>query len=602
MSVYLTEKEISLKLRGMCPQLTAVRRLVVSLLAWSLLGTPGKGQQPAPQFLQRDDLSGTSGGNLVVSINADPRTFNRLLAFDINSAMIPDRLSADLLHINRVTHELEPSLASSWETKDGRVYTLHLRRGLRFSDGAPLTIDDVLFSFQVIRDPNIQSVFSDVLNVDGAFPTISKVDEHTLRISFTRTVGVGLRGLDSLSILPKHRLQRAYQAGTFSSAWGPSASPEEIVGMGPFRLKEYQPGVRVILERNPYYWKKDKSGKTLPYLDSITFLIIPDRNVEALKFKGGEIDAIGGALDPENFSGLRHSQGPGRYRVQDLGPGLDLDFLWFNLNPGSSKAGKPHLDPEKRAIFEKSQFRQAVSHALDREGMARSIFLGLGAPHYGPVGPGNNIWNNPQLPKTGYDPARARQMLAAIGLKDSNGDGILDLGQSRPLEILLLTSRGNMRRERMTQIVKDNLSKVGLLVTTQSVDTRELIQRIVSSFEYEAMLFGFTTTDVTPDIQADLWLSSGSNHFWYPNQPKPATAWEREIDALTAEMVRTQDPAARKKLFFRIQEIWNREMPAVPTISQNVLAGWKTRVGNLRPSILRPHLIWNAEELMVGDR
>src|SRR4030095_5513199 len=99
MSVYLTEKEISQKLRGMCPQLTAARRLVVSLLAWSLLGTPRKGQPPRPQLLQRDHVSGRSVGKLVVSINPAPRTFNRLLAFDINSAMIPDRLSADLVHI-----------------------------------------------------------------------------------------------------------------------------------------------------------------------------------------------------------------------------------------------------------------------------------------------------------------------------------------------------------------------------------------------------------------------------------------------------------------------------------------------------------------------
>ena len=382
--------------------------------------------------------------------------------------------------------------------------------------------------------------------MDGSFPTISKVDEHTLNISFSRTVGVGLRGLDSLSILPRHRLQKAYQNGSFSSAWGPSALPEEIVGIGPFRLKEYQPGVRVVLERNPYYWKKDKTGRTLPYLDTITFLIIPDRGVEALKFKAGEIDVIGGALDPDNFAGLRRSQAQGNYRVQDLGPGLDLDFLWFNLNPGSNKAGRPYLDPEKRALFEKSQFRRAISHALDREAMARSLFLGLGTPHYGPVGPGNKTWNNPALPQTNFDPARARQMLLATGLKDSNNDGILELSQNRPLEILLLTSRGNTRRERMTQIIKDNLAKVGLRVTTQSLDTRDLILRIVSSFEYEAMLFGFTTTDVAPDIQADLWLSSGSNHFWYPNQPKPATAWEKEIDALTAELVRTQDNALRK--------------------------------------------------------
>ena len=189
--VYLTAETISQKLRGMRLQLLVAHRLVVRLLACWLLGSCAEAQQTAHELLRRDDLGGRAGGNLVVSINADPRTFNRLLAFDFNSAMIPDRLSADLLHINRVTQELEPSLASSWETKDGRTYTLKLRRGLRFSDGTPLTIDDVLFSFQIIRDPKIQSVFSDVLNVDGSLPTISKENEHTLHISFPESSGSG---------------------------------------------------------------------------------------------------------------------------------------------------------------------------------------------------------------------------------------------------------------------------------------------------------------------------------------------------------------------------------------------------------------------------
>ena len=116
------------------------------------------------------------------------------------------------------------------------------------------------------------------------------------------------------------------------------------------------------------------------------------------------------------------------------------------------------------------------------------------------------------------------------------------------------------------------------------------------------MLFGFKPSDVEPDILLDLWLSSGSNHFWYPNQTQPRFTWEKEMDQLTTKLIRTLDAAERKKIFFQVQEIWAREMPAIPTISPNILVAWKNRVGNLRPSILEPHIYWNAEELTVRNR
>lgn len=554
-------------------------------------------QSTTPEFLQHANLSGTRGGNLVASINSDPRTFNRLLSSHKDSTIITERLAADLVHLNRVTYQLEPSLASSWDlSKDGRTYTLHLRKGLRFSDGAPLTSDDVLFSLQVALDLKNASPFYEQLRVDGTPPAIAKDDAHTVRITFPRPVGTGLRALASMSILPKHRLQKPYQEGNLSTAWGPSVSPQEVVGMGPFRLKEYQVGAKIILERNPHYWKKDKSGQTLPYLDTLTFLIIPDRNAEALRFQAGEVDLLD-TVDAENFAGMRRRSGG--FTIQDLGPGLEMEFFWFNLNRGSNKAGKPYVDPDKRALFEKAEFRRAVSTAIDRPGMARSLLLGLGAPQYGPVSPGNKLWHHPQLPRTDFDTGRAKDMLLKLGLRDGNGDGVLEFGAGRPLEFLLFTTRGNPRREKTAQIVKDNLSNIGIRVEIQTLDIGDLYQRVVQSFDYEAMLFGFIPTDVEPDILTDLWYSHGSNHFWCPKQTKPHTSWEAEIDALTSRMVRSPDAAARKKIFHEIQEIWVGQMPAIFTVSRHVLAGWKSRVGNLRPSILPAGLLWNAEEITV---
>ncbi len=546
------------------------------------------------QDLQLNSLTGVRGGNLAVGVTSDPSSFNRMIASGLANAAITERLSADLVHINRATMQLEPSLAIQWEAdKTGRIYTIHLRRGVRFSDGSPFTAEDVLFTFQVLTDPKIENTMSGQIETDGAFPSMKKIDDFTLTLSFKRPIGVGLRMLDSVPILPKSRLLKTYQEGRFTSAWGPTVNPAEVVGLGPFRLKEYQRGTRIVLERNPYYWKKDRAGQKLPYLDTITFLVIPDLNSEALRFQQGELDMVSyPSLNPDNYAALRRNQK--NYTIRDLGPGLMIDYLWFNLNRGAGT--KAHIDPEKMALFEKSEFRRAVSYAIDRTGIVRSVLLGLGAPQYGLVSSGNRDWSNPNIPRTEYNPTRARELLAKIGLRDYNGDGILKLGD-KPLELTLLTSRGNSAREKTAEVVRDNLSKVGIRVAIQPLLPNEIASRALGSFDYEAILFGFTPTDVAPDLQASLWYSNGAQHFWRPNQEKPAFSWEATVDSLISRLVTSVDPAVRKSVFDQTQIIWATEMPAIPIFASDILVGWSNRLGNIRPAILAPYLIWNAEEI-----
>ena len=593
----LTVRPNSMKLPFMP---TRVRRFLLLCIFFAVFpnGSFHAEEPVRTDFLRIQNLSGVRGGNIVLAVSSDPSSFNRLLASGLANLLITDRLSADLVHVNRSTFQLEPSLATHWEAdKTGRIYTIHLRHGVRFSDNTPLTADDVLFTFQTLTDPKIACPLAGQIEIDGAYPSTAKIDDFTVRLTFPRPVGMGLRMLDSVPILPKKRLLKAYQDGQFSAAWGPTVHPQEVVGLGPFRLREYQRGVKIVLERNPYYWKQDRAGVTLPYLDTITLLVIPDFNSEALRFQQGELDLMSSpSLSPENYAMLRRAKRD--YVLHDLGPGLTMDYLWFNLNRGVDGAGKPHVEPEKLALFERAEFRQAISYALDRHGMTRSILLGLGEPQYGPVSSGNAQWYDTGISKTEYDPARARELLAQCGLRDTNGDGILEYGEKRrPLEISLYTSRGNNIREKAAQVVQDNLSKVGIRVGVQHLLPNEIAARFLGTFEYEAILFGFTPTDVTPDLQTNLWYSGGNIHFWQPNQKKPERAWEATIDALISKLVISTGDAERKTSFDQAQEIWARQMPAIPLIAPHVLAGWSNKLGNVRPSILAPHLIWNAEEI-----
>ncbi len=556
-------------------------------------------QATQPEYLVRHDLAGKRGGNLTLAVNSDPASFNRMLTAMRAHTIVLDRLSADLVHINRTTLELEPSLAKSWETSTGgRTYTIRLRQGLRFSDGSPFTANDVLFTFQVLQDPESGAILADQVQVDGSFPRVTKIDEYTVQMTYQRPVGMGLRSLDSIPILPRSRLLKAYSEGSLSTVWGATVQPGDVTGLGPFRLREYRRGERIVLERNPHYWKRDRSGIALPYLDTITFLIIPDHNSEALRFQAGEIDLLN-SLIPESYASLRRSGNQSRFVLRDLGPGLAMDFLWFNLNPPERHPVKSGSDAEKLAIFGRTEFRQAVSMALDRPGIARSIFLGLATPQGGPLSSGNKAWHDPGLRPPVRDIARARALLRQIGLRDSDRDGILEYGRGRrPLEILLLTSRGSTARERVSEVIKSNLLEIGVRVEIQTLLPNELAARFLNSLDYEAILFGLTPTDIAPDLQTDLWYSSGKNHFWSPGQAKPQSSWEGEVDNLITRLVRTLDANERRTTFFRVQALWARELPAIPTVAPNILVAWSKSLRNVVPSVLPPHLVWNAEELV----
>ena len=299
-------------------------------------------------------------------------------------------MQADLVHINRATQLTEPALAKSWKiSADGLQYTLTLRQGLRFSDGHPLDADDVLFTFRVYLDENIHATQRDQLIVGGKPITVRKVDAQTLVFQFAKPDGVEERLFDGLAILPRHLLEKPYQEGKLSQLWTPSTPPNEWAGLGPFRLKEYVAGQKLVLERNPYYWKTDASGNRLPYLDELVFLFVPSADAQVLRFQSGETDIIT-RLSAENFSVLSRQQR--NYTMADAGPGLEYNFLFFNLNDLGEKSSADLT--RKQKWFRDVKFRQAISAAVDRDAIVRLVYQGRGAALWGPVTPGNHRWLN----------------------------------------------------------------------------------------------------------------------------------------------------------------------------------------------------------------
>ena len=542
-----------------------------------------------------DGAPGHAGGRLAVALRSEPKTLNPVLAVDEPSRDVIRCLTADLIHINRGTLKTEPSLAKSWSvSRDGRQYTLHLRHGLRFSDGEPFNADDVIFSFQVYLDEKINSSQRDLLVVGGKPIIVVKVDAYTVRFELAQPYAAAERLFDGVAILPRHLVESSYRNGGFSQSWSLSTPQNQFAGLGPFRLKEYVPGQRVVLERNPYYWKADTAGNQLPYLNEVVFLFVASEDAQVIRFQSGDTEILS-RFSAENFAVLQKQQSQKGYHLDDLGPGLEYNFVFFNLNDLAPK-GLPEI-AKKQAWFQNLRFRQAVSAAIDRDGIVRLVYSGRATPIWDQVTPGNKLWLDDKIPHPTRSLEHARQLLQSAGFSWRTGTLVDPHGD--PVEFSILTSSSNSQRTKMATIIQDDLSQLGMTVQVVPLEFHAMVDRLQNSYNYEAAIMGLVSGDADPTSEMNVWLSSGETHLWHPNQDKPATPWESEMDQLMQEQLVTLDYEKRKRLYDRVQEIVAEDLPVICLVSPNILVGASNRVGNFRPGILVPYALWNVEQLYI---
>ena len=556
---------------------------------------------PIPEGAGVRPVSGQYGGRLVFVTIGDPKTLNTAIANEVSSTDVLDGpLFVGLTTFANAPQRVEPGLASSWDVSpDGLVYTFHLRPGVRWSDGVPLTADDVLFTSQVCLDPKIHSGAMDLLQSGGKPWHFEKLDSLTVRVTLPAPFGPVPEVIGSMYIQPAHKLEQAFKEGKFEEMWGVNTPPSEIVTNGPYMLKKFVPGEKVVLARNPHHWQVDQGHRRLPYLDEFVFLIVKDLNTMALKFQSGEIDLID-PITADNLPVIEDGQKKGDYRVIDLGPDVATDHLWFNLNPGRDPRGKPYVEPRKLALFQDVRLRRAVSHAINREGIIKSVLQGRGVPLYEPYTRANKVWFDPKVPKYPYDPARARALLDEMGLVDRNGDGVREDEQGRPVEFTLFTNSENNLRKAFGTVITENLKDVGIRVNFQPVEFNTLITHMRSDYEYEAILLGLTS-GVPPDpaLSQNVYRSSGLTHNWYPKQVKPATPAEAEMDKLMDQTVAERDHEKRKAAFDRVQEIMTEQQFTIYVVDRNLYIGVRNRIQGVQPSVLRPHATWNLQDLWV---
>lgn len=566
--------------------------LAVSLLAGSRSLAFGSQPQVPEELLVTAGDIGQHGGRLVASLRADPKSLNPVTAVDLPSKQVQALLFADLIHINAYTQRTEPALAKSWKVSpDGKRYTLELRRGILFSDGHPFDADDVVFSFKVYLDEKVHSPQRDLLQVGGKPITVRKAGQYQITVDLPQPYAAAERIFDSVNILPRHLLERAYEQGKISQAWSVTTDAGEIAGLGPFRIKQYTPGQQVVLERNPHYWKVDSARTRLPYLDEIVFLIVPTQDAEVVRFQAGEIDVLDN-ISSDNYGVLtqsRHGQ-----QLQDLGAGFEYDFLFFNLND-LSPAKFPEIS-RRQQWFRRDEFRQAVAAAIDRQAIVRLAYQGRATPLWDQVTPGNKLWVDPAVPHPPRSLEKAAALLQRAGFKRRN-DGILVDAQDMPVEFSILTNPDNAQRSKIATIIQDDLARLGMQVHIVPLEFRSLIARVFDSFDYEAAVLGLVSGDADPNPEINVWTSGGGTHIWAPNEVHPLTAWQSELDRLMQQQTTVLSYQKRKPIYDRVQQLVAKYDPVICLVSPNILVGYKNSLGGTRPAVLRNHMLWNAEQI-----
>ena len=535
----------------------------------------------------------TRGGTLRSSLRSEPKSFNRIVERGVPTDLYSLFTGSKLIRVNRATQEIEPELAERWTTSpDNLTYTLTIRDGVTWSDGTPFTSADVVFSFQVIYDPRVNSLLASSLKIDGKPLIVTAPDPKTVVVTLPHTFGPGVAIFDNVHLAAKHKYEAALKAGTFTKALGVETPPADLVSVGPFKLTTYAPGQRLIFDRNPRYWKKDAAGVQLPYLDQVILEIVPDQNAELVRLQSAQLDTLQQQVRTEDIATLRPLEQQGKLKLIELGVAADPDLFFFNLrSPYWAK------DPRRDWITRK-EFRQAISHAIDREAFANTVFLGAGVPVWGPVTPGNTKWFSPNVPRYGYSVERAKEILTGLGLTNRDADPWLEDARGAEARFTVLSYKGNSSLERGSAVIRDELKPLGIAIDLVFLEQGALVSRMLSG-DFDAINFIANATSLDPAMNPDLWLSSGSAHVWNIGQAKPATEWEKEIDDLMGIVMSSVDEAERKKAFDDVQKIVAQNLPVITFVAPRLYMGVSTRVGGLTPSILRPQLLWNVERMTV---
>lgn len=544
----------------------AIISVILTVMLVFLVGLAQGNLTPNPRVLPigqedtawKDLRVGKYGGQLVRATTDNPKTFNYHVAQETTSSDPMTLVLEGLVDLDPITHEVIPALAESWDISDDKLeITFKLREGVLWTDGEEFTADDVVFTFRdVVFNEDVETDYRDVLKVAGELPTVEKLGKYKVKFTTKEPFRPFLRQIGD-AIYPEHiladevhKLNPDVPAGNFNKAWGPDTPPEEIVGLGRFKLKQFTTDQAIVFEKNPYYWKADPEGNQLPYLEGWKYVIVRDRNVEMLKFRNGEIDYL--APRAEDIPILAQEAAEKDFSVEVRMDQPDYGTRYLSINQDVE-------DEELRKAFRQVKFRQAIAHAMDRETMINNIDMGMAVPQWGPISIPSPFYNETYegtqcVAKYEYDLEKANTMLDELGYKDTDGDGWRNLTLDRNFVVNLTTNVGNTVRVDFCNLIIEDLKKIGIKVNFKPIKFNALVSQLLGA-QYQMVVIGFTGGD-EPYSGRNIYASEGGLHFWHYSAAEDPYPREKRIDELFDKSVMTYDDEKAKEYFCEFQKLF----------------------------------------------
>ena len=540
-------------------------------------------------YLQTMLPVGKFGGSYTTTIMGEPKTFNPYNANDATSAELSEIMYDGLTQSDPNTGDVVVKLAKSIDIKeDKKTYIVHLRHGIKWSDGVEITSDGST---------------RDVMTIDGSLPKVEKIDKYTIKFTTPKPFAPFLRTL-SASIVPKHIFEQAANKGNdyFLTYQSIDVKPDKLVTSGAFKLKEYVPSQRVVYEKNPNYYLINKENQKLPYLNNWIMLIVCDTNNDTLKFESGLTDtlSVNGALVQRYKELKKH----GDFELYNLGPSTNTTFIVFNLNNRKNKDGEYYVDPKKQLWFQDKNFRSAIDWAIDRDDLVLNIFSGMSSPLYS-AEPLSSRFLNEQVAK-GHkkDLNHAKNLLLKSGFYYK--DNILYDKNNNKVEFELLTNAGNTQREATGVSIKQDLERLGIKISFKAIEFNSLINRMINQLDYDCIIIALTSNIYEPNSGYNVWTSNGALHLFNKRSSQDLKGsdkiypFEQELDKLFKQGALELDYQKRKEIYDKYQTLVADENPLVYLYAPLNISAIRKKVKNVYPT-KTSGLIHNIAEIYIDE-
>ncbi len=522
------------------------------------------------------------GDWLVLHLLSDPENLNPITSNDAAASSVLKWVFPSLLTLDNETLEQRPVIARELPeiSEDKLTYTFRLRDDVTFSDGEKLDADDVVFTFKVIKNVAVRA--APLRNYLNSVQDVVAVDPHTVRIEIKEPYFRNTLVLGGIEPIPAHYYdpdgliadisvkeiadtdalpaEKADRAKKFAEQFNQDFL-RKPVGPGAFKLgaegTDLVTGERIVLRRRDDFWAPNDPVHGDAWVSRIQFRIINDQEAALVALKSGDLDELG--LTP--LQNKRQDTNADSFKRH-----IDRKI---HISPGYTYLGWNQSNP----ILKDRQVRRALGYFVDKESMIENLLFGLGVPVESSIFVERPEYNK-DLPAHVFDPAKGKAMLAAAGWIDTDGDGTLDKeidGERVKLEFELISNTGNEIRRSVGLAVIDEMKRAGIAASFRGVDWSVLLQK-VKSFDYDAVILGWAMS-VTPPDPYQLWHSSqavegGSNHIAFKHD---------EVDRILEKHRQEFDPAKRKEMMNRFQEILYEEQPYTFLFMGKAITAWDRR-------------------------